>query len=367
MRKLLIGICFFGLAALGRADDTVVYVATTGNDSTGDGTSGNPYATPEKGMSFMDPGGILYIKAGTYTDQDEANGAVLYLDAPATTKAVTVHGWGSSTTTLVAGDLATLNAASTLADGVKAAATGLYVFENIQATSATNTGWFVTNLADSMWVNCGAKFNGDEGFDLDNTNILTACFSEGNTGYGFQGDIGNRFTSCKSTDDGNGFSSLQDSTYAHCTIENMGNQGISIGGVSSIVIHCTIDGRATGGTEGVDAGAHNNLLVINSIIRDCAVGLFADSDGGRSRAEHYNFIYSCATPRTAWSVGLGSDTSTDPQHTDAPNGDYSLATGSAALGAALTNPAVEASIGAWQLTTAGGGGAAQLVGGGLVQ
>jgi hypothetical protein len=44
-----------------------VYVAPTGNDSTGNGTSGNPYATPGKAGGSHSGGDRILIKAGTYT------------------------------------------------------------------------------------------------------------------------------------------------------------------------------------------------------------------------------------------------------------------------------------------------------------
>lgn len=43
--------------------DDAVYVSTTGNDTTGDGSSGNPYATVAKGMR---EGNIVYLTAGTH-------------------------------------------------------------------------------------------------------------------------------------------------------------------------------------------------------------------------------------------------------------------------------------------------------------
>jgi len=45
---------------------TRVYVATTGNDGTGDGTSGNPYLTIATGISHASAGDTVFIVAGTY-------------------------------------------------------------------------------------------------------------------------------------------------------------------------------------------------------------------------------------------------------------------------------------------------------------
>jgi hypothetical protein len=44
-----------------------IYVATTGNDTTGDGSVGNPYATPGKASGVASGGDTIFVKAGTYT------------------------------------------------------------------------------------------------------------------------------------------------------------------------------------------------------------------------------------------------------------------------------------------------------------
>lgn len=45
------------------------YVATTGNDSTGDGSIGTPWRTIQKGCDNLSAGDTLYIRAGTYHEQ----------------------------------------------------------------------------------------------------------------------------------------------------------------------------------------------------------------------------------------------------------------------------------------------------------
>ena len=42
-------------------------MATNGNDTTGNGTSGNPYLTIGKAISVMSAGGGVIIKDGTYS------------------------------------------------------------------------------------------------------------------------------------------------------------------------------------------------------------------------------------------------------------------------------------------------------------
>jgi hypothetical protein len=63
MKKLLIIPLLLLSLSLGA---TKVYVATTGNDGTGDGTSGNPYLTIATGITNASAGDTVYIVAGTY-------------------------------------------------------------------------------------------------------------------------------------------------------------------------------------------------------------------------------------------------------------------------------------------------------------
>ena len=52
------------------------YVATTGNDSTGDGSVGNPWKTIGKGVSLLTGGGALIVKNGVYSDKPNFIGNV---------------------------------------------------------------------------------------------------------------------------------------------------------------------------------------------------------------------------------------------------------------------------------------------------
>lgn len=53
--------------------ESLIWVATTGNDSTGDGSSGAPYKTITKGVSVATPGKTVIIKDGTYVETVNIN------------------------------------------------------------------------------------------------------------------------------------------------------------------------------------------------------------------------------------------------------------------------------------------------------
>lgn len=63
-RTVLIGALF---AICGVAHSADIYVATTGNDSTGSGTLANPYATPRKAAQMANPGDTILVRGGTYS------------------------------------------------------------------------------------------------------------------------------------------------------------------------------------------------------------------------------------------------------------------------------------------------------------
>jgi hypothetical protein len=58
-----------------------LYVATTGNDTTGNGSSGSPYLTLQRGFDAISPGGTLHVGPGTYT---QSSGVVLLARASGT-------------------------------------------------------------------------------------------------------------------------------------------------------------------------------------------------------------------------------------------------------------------------------------------
>lgn len=69
-----------GYMVFGQGLGVSYYVSTTGSDSTGDGTSGNPWRNPQKCVGIVGPGDTCVIRTGTYTDTD-TDGIVLYVSS----------------------------------------------------------------------------------------------------------------------------------------------------------------------------------------------------------------------------------------------------------------------------------------------
>jgi hypothetical protein len=78
MRKLVFAFLAIALALVSMivalpsepalANPGTIYVSTSGNDSTGDGSAGNPYRTIGKGISMAVIGDTVSVDAGTYSE-----------------------------------------------------------------------------------------------------------------------------------------------------------------------------------------------------------------------------------------------------------------------------------------------------------
>jgi hypothetical protein len=55
-------------------------VSTTGNDTTGDGSSGSPYATVSKAVSMSSNGDTIRIESGNYVESKRSSNVALNIN-----------------------------------------------------------------------------------------------------------------------------------------------------------------------------------------------------------------------------------------------------------------------------------------------
>jgi hypothetical protein len=101
--KALFAILFFAVTA----EATTFHVSTTGNDSTGTGTSGNPWRSWQKCSNSATNGDVCTMSAGTYTESVVANAGITFNVNPGDT--VSLDGGANNNTFICAGDGVTLD------------------------------------------------------------------------------------------------------------------------------------------------------------------------------------------------------------------------------------------------------------------
>ncbi|WP_321423205.1 PKD domain-containing protein [uncultured Methanobacterium sp.] len=150
------------------------YVSTTGNDVTGNGSEGNPYATIQKAMENVVSGGTVHLLAGIYTG---TGNYVLTIS-----KNVNFVGADPATTII---DAAGLGSIFTINSGVTVSIVNL-TFENGKVNSAIyNNGNL--NLSNCTFTNNTASLGGAIFNNYGTITALNGCTFKGNTATGAGG------------------------------------------------------------------------------------------------------------------------------------------------------------------------------------
>lgn len=284
-----------------------IYVATTGSDTTGTGSSGNPYATPGKAAGVKANGDTVIINPGTYTvttsTANVSNGCIN--DNVSGSDGGYTNKWiGVGTVIIKAGTGMT----ATL---FNPSCYNLYV-ENITFDASSNGSWcFYTQANYAVINNCVAK-NGGYGFvsqgnpryfrcsSYSNTIgvwsvgglQMTCCVIRNNSSYGVNGNstYNNRFDSCiaynnggcgfGSTDAGSAFGDYAknciaygnassgfkcDGTYARspvlegCIAYGNGGYGI-VGNGNAVCLYCATGSNTSGGVSNVSIDKNPIIL-----------------------------------------------------------------------------------------------------------
>lgn len=313
-----------------------IYVATTGNDTTGDGTPGNPFATIAKASTVVLPGNAVRVAPGTYTGQVTTNKSGL--------------------------PDARIRYVSTTPRGAKIDANG----------------------ANRAWVNGGAYIN-IEGFEITNSeyvgilNNSHSCIIRGNhihslTATDTNGGNGGAFYTEHATQshdnwvDGNlchGNSGMVEATHNHgIYIASPGGTATNniVYDVAAIGLHAYHDpqgvifannlifdcdqGILVGGDSG--GNAVSDAVVNNNIVIDCRVGVqelpSPYTGAGNEYDSNIFFGYTLLSYKDGGSVPLTNTITSNPQLVNYQidgSGDYHLTSGSPAIGEGTATGAPE--------------------------
>ncbi len=262
--------------------NATVYVATTGSDSTGDGSSGNPYATPGKaGSVITTTGNTIYIKAGTYTfTSGSTNVAGGLLSPPAGASGAPNRVIGYNTTP---GDLDAVNDWSNF-PVLKGAASGpvrclyfandycharnLVLDGNAQASHGLDLDGLCSEASNCKAVNCssyGLESSG-QGSRLHRC-LASAC------GYGFYvAGHSSTISGCVAT--ANTVVGFRTDSYAMHMLRCIAyaNTGATVDGFThtgnygSVYINCVAHGNGRDGIRLADAASADSVVVRNCII-----------------------------------------------------------------------------------------------------
>ena len=135
-----------------------VYVSPTGNDTTGDGTTTNPYATIQNGLNNVVAGGTIHLASGTYTGTGNKGLTI--------TKNVNIIGEGQTNTIIDAQNLSnifTLNQGVTvtianlaLENGNTTYGGAIYNNGTLNVSNSTFTGNYATKYGGVIYTSQGS-------------------------------------------------------------------------------------------------------------------------------------------------------------------------------------------------------------------
>jgi hypothetical protein len=345
-----------------------IYVATTGNDTTGDGSSGNPYATPGKAAGVASAGDTIWIKSGTYTiGSGAANTAGNKISVSA--NAINLRGY-----TVTIGDYSTkpiLQAGAITSDTILTHSGNFALVSNLRVDGNSASAVAGVNISGAVSfchlldvINCPAG----GAVASDSRSSFSFCYASGNATYGLRQSSGNMF-GCVAT--ANTATGLQTGAGAFVNCISYGNTGgsshgfNSSGGDSYDAYGCTAYNNGGSGFDGSGNGfnavnciAYGNAAYGFSTAGSPLIQVLSACAGGSNTSGNYN----SANPRLVRGfVALSGD-----PFTNAAGGVFSL-NNTAGAGADLRAVAYPTSfpdgltanyldIGAAQHEDAGGGG-----------
>lgn len=241
------------------------YVKTSGNDTTGDGSSGNPWATPGKAGGSLAGDDILYIEEGTYSiTSTTANIAGGRLSLPANV-ACTVIGHAT-------GDITDFSAKPLLTAGV-----GSLTVISIDGNDGENQVIFNVKVSGEKRLSTtgisGTNANWEFAINCEAVDCTTRCFStiscfgckssyDGTkTGVGFNLCF---MSECWADNHATGVESAG-TIFSNCIISNCTNGVSATNGYRNRFYNCVSYGNTNSGFETRNAPTLSGSVFVNCI------------------------------------------------------------------------------------------------------
>lgn len=275
----------------------------------------------------------IYIKAGTYSETltttvsgGSGRGGIYWIgynttrdDNPKGANRPLIDGGSARTNCISAGAstnvYAHLRCASATGSCVQSAANVLSLFYNVKASAAGASGFNNSNTNSWRFVHCEAASNTAHGFSSASAlNPHINCYSHDNGGAGY--DI----------------SSSGNQIYVGCVADTNAGNNFEIG--SGLAVNCTSYNATASGHGYVMAGGGLFTIAVNCISSADAGTSYLDSGGGGFTLINCH-SYGAGTTISGLAetfVPFGALNTSDPQFTDAGNGDFRVGANMKAAG-----------------------------------
>lgn len=233
-----------------QAGGSTIYVATTGNDTTGDGTSGAPYRTVERAWTDASPGDTIEMAAGTYVNAAREN--LVSKTTPDAQNWIRVK----------AADGATVVVQATTSDFQGAFDIGntrFISFEGIEVDTPSYHGFHAKADARNIaFIDCDVHDGGYTGFEIGGTSVTDAaryCYAQDCDSY-------NNIDSSQANADGFGCKAYggDSNTFIGCLAHHNSDDGFDFyRGNYTLLIECDAYRNGYNASEVATSGDGNGI------------------------------------------------------------------------------------------------------------
>ena len=313
--------------------DLYVSTAATGG---GAGTEGDPYTLTEA-RTNVTAGDIVYVLAGTYTDEDASSGAVLDINVVGTNVAwimwigytTTINDFVPGTTPPVILDAGT----NTLTNGANCTTlggSGYNFFSGFEFSGGSGNGFDCGSSVDNIvCFGCSFENNGARGAQGDNNMYFIACLFTGNTTNSF--DCDNTCVVAYNVFHNEPTNTVTIGSGA-CIIGNLAyNNGdgivFAVNSSTPNFLENSIDGEGQTNAIGLSITGSSNLMgtVLNNIFFDLGTAVnFANAGVEIIYARGFNLFQSNTTDYDVLSLANTDVAGTEDPYKDSTARDYRL-------------------------------------------